>query len=161
MTKSDEIGRLFRTHYAAMYHLAMMIVRDDNVARDMVHDVFEALLVAGRSEASAAYLMTAVRNRCLKYIRSLTVRERLKQAYSLDGQEIADDEWPDEATIALIQATVSNDLTEACRRVVNLRFADGLSYQEIADHLGISKAAVYKHLRHAIDVLRQKLSRNG
>ncbi len=144
-----------------MYHLAMMIVRDDNVARDMVHDVFEALLVAGRSEASAAYLMTAVRNRCLKYIRSLTVRERLKQAYSLDGQEIADDEWPDEATIALIQATVSNDLTEACRRVVNLRFADGLSYQEIADHLGISKAAVYKHLRHAIDVLRQKLSRNG
>ena len=79
----------------------------------------------------------------------------------MDGQEIADEDWPDEATIALIQSTVSNDLTEACRRVGNLRFTDGRRYQEIADILGISKVAVYKHLRHAIDILREKLSKNG
>ena len=43
MTTKDDIERLFRTHYAAMYRLAMLILRDDDVARDIVHDVFERL----------------------------------------------------------------------------------------------------------------------
>lgn len=161
MTKFDDIGQLFRTHYPAMYRLAMLILRDDNVSRDIVHDVFEALLLSRQSSVSAAYLMTAVRNRCLKYIRSLSAQARMKEVYSVNEQEIAEEEWPDEDTIALIQSTVSDGLSESCRRVVNLRFTEGMSYQEIADTLGISKVAVYKHLRHAIDVLREKISRNG
>lgn len=161
MTNLDDIGQLFRSHYASMYQLAVLILRDDNVARDIVQDVFEVLLISGRSDVSAAYLLTAVRNRCLKHIRNLSVQYRMKEVYSVDEQEIADEDWPDDATVALIQSTVYNDLTESCRRVVNLRFKDGKSYQEIAEILSISKVAVYKHLRHAIDVLRQKLSRNG
>ncbi len=161
MTNYDDIGQLFRSHYAAMYRLAMLILRDDSAARDIVHDVFEALLVSGMAKVSEAYLMKAVRNRCLKYIRSLSAQDRMKEIYSVDEAEIEDEDWPDDATIALIQASVANDLTEACRRVVNLRFYDGKSYQEIAENLSISKVAVYKHLRHAIDVLRQKFSENG
>lgn len=61
----------------------------------------------------------------------------------------------------MIYSTVANDLTDACRRVVELRFSDGMSYKAIACTLGISEVAVYKHLRHAIDVLRKKMSQNG
>ncbi len=148
-------------HYAAMYRLSMRIIRDDNVSRDIVHDIFEALLLSGRSDVSESYLLAAVRNRCLKYIRSLSAHDRMKEAYSIDENEIEYEEWPDDETIALIQATVSNDLTDVCRRVVNLRFSEDYSYREIAEKIGISKVAVYKHLRHAIDVLREKLSQNG
>ncbi len=161
MTIKDDIERLFRTHYAAMYRLAMLILREDDVARDIVHDVFEALLVSGKSDVSAPYLLTAVRNRCLKHIRRLSANDRMKEVYSLDESEIEDEEWPDDETIALIQKTVADDLTEGCRRVVELRFFEEKSYQEITDIIGISKVAVYKHLRHAIDVLREKLSQNG
>ncbi|MDE6668811.1 MAG: sigma-70 family RNA polymerase sigma factor [Muribaculaceae bacterium] len=161
MTTKDDIGQLFRTHYAAMYRLAMLILREDNASRDIVHDVFEALLISGRSEVSEAYLLTAVRNRCLKHIRSFSARDRMKAVYSVGEQEIAEEDWPDDDTIMLIQTTVSKELTEACRRVVNLRFTENKSYQEITDILGISKVAVYKHLRHAIDILREKLSQNG
>lgn len=161
MTRFDGIGQLFRTHYAEMYRLAILLLRDDDVARDIVHDVFEALLVSGSADVSAAYLLTAVRNRCLNHIRSLSVRERMIEVYPVGELEMADEEWPDDATIARIRSVVSKDLTESCRRVVNLRYLDGKSYQEISEILGISKAAVYKHLRHAIDVLREKLSRNG
>ena len=160
MTTKDDIELLFRTHYSAMYRLAMLILRDDNVSRDIVHDVFETLLVSGRSDVSAGYLLIAVRNRCLKHIRSLSVQDRLKAIYSVDESEIEDEDWPDDETIALIQSTVSNELSDACRRVVALRFSDGKSYQEITEILGISKVAIYKHLRHAIDVLREKLSQN-
>lgn len=161
MTIKDDIERLFRTHYAAMHRLAMLILRDDNVSRDIVHDIFETLLTSRRSDVSAAYLLTAVRNRCLKHIRSLSAQDRMKAVYSVDESEIADEEWPDDETIALIQTTMAHDLTDACHRVVDLRFTHGKSYQDIADILGISKVAVYKHIRHAIDVLRKKLSQNG
>lgn len=161
MTNFDDIGQLFRTHYAAMYRLAMLILHDDNVSRDIVHDVFEVLLHSGMADVSEAYLLKAVRNRCLKHFRRLSAQDRMKESYSYDDQEIGDEDWPDDTTITLIQTTIAKDLTEACRCVVNLRFSDGKSYQEIADHLRISKVAVYKHLRHAIDVLRQKLTQNG
>ena len=161
MTKFDDIENLFRTHYASMYHLAMLILRDENVSKDIVHDVFEALLVSGKIDVSAAYLLSAVRNRCLKHIRSLSVKERLKEMFSIGEEEILREKWPDEDTLLLIKKTIANDLTEQCRKVVNLRFAQSKSYQEIADTLGISTVAVYKHLRHAIDILRKKLAQNG
>lgn len=144
-----------------MYRLAMLILRDEEVAKDIVHDVFEALLTTGTSAVSGAYLLKAVRNRCINHIRSLSAQERMKEMYSIDKQEIADEDWPDDETIALVRSTVAQDPTDACRRVVNLRFTDGKSYKEIAAALGISEVAVYKHLRHAIDVLRLKLSQNG
>lgn len=156
-----DIERLFKTHYPAMHRLAMLILHDEDVARDIVHDVFEWLLNASLTDVSGQYLLRAVRNRCLNYFRSLTARERIKELYAIDEQEIDAEDWPDDDTIAQIHSTVSNDLTDACRRVVELRFTDGMSYKEIAAALGISEVAVYKHLRHAIDVLRLKLSRNG
>lgn len=161
MPQINDIEQLFKAHYTAMHRLAMLMLRDEDVARDIVHDVFESLLNAGLSDVSAQYLLRAVRNRCLNYLRSLSTRERVKELYALDEQEIADEELPDEETMARIHSTVTNDLTAACRRVVELRFTDGKSYKEIATTLGVSEVAVYKHLRHAIDVLRKKLSQNG
>lgn len=160
MPQINDIEQLFKAHYMAMHRLAMLILRDEDVARDIVHDVFESLLNAGLTDVSAQYLLRAVRNRCLNYLRSLSTRERVKELYALDEQEIADEELPDEETMAQIHSTVTNDLTAACRRVVELRFTDGKSYKEIATTLGVSEVAVYKHLRHAIDVLRKKLSQN-
>lgn len=161
MTTTTDIEQLFRTHYSAMHRLAMLILRDEDAARDIVHDVFESLLTAGLTDVSAPYLLKSVRNRCLNYLRGLSTKERILAGYAIDEKEISAEEWPDDDTIALIHSTVANDLTDACRRVVELRFTDGKSYKEIASALHISEVAVYKHLRHAIDILRLKLSQNG
>lgn len=144
-----------------MHRLAMLILRDEDEARDIVHDIFESLLRSGLTDVSAQYLLRAVRNRCINYIRSLSTRERMKGLYAVEEREIAEEEWPEDETLSLIHSTVDKDLTDACRRVVEMRFTDGMSYKEIATSLGISEVAVYKHLRHAIDVLRKKLTPNG
>lgn len=161
MTKTSEIERLFRAHYAAMHRLAMLILRDEDVARDIVHDVFESLLTTGGADVSGSYLLRAVRNRCLNHLRGISVSERFCAIYPFDEKEIDDEDWPDDDTIALIHSTIANDLSDSCRRVVGMRFSEGMRYREIADALDISEVAVYKHLRHAIDVLRQKFSQNG
>lgn len=145
----------------AMHRLAMMILRDEEIARDIVHDIFETLLAGNLAGVSEAYLLKAVRNRCLSHIRSLGVRERVKQLYAADFQENPDEEWPDEDTIALIRSTVASELGETCRKVVDMRFAGGMRYKDIAAELRVSEVAVYKHLRHAIDVIRKKLSKDG
>ena len=161
MTTTNDIEQLFITHYTSMHRLAMLLLRNEDVARDIVHDIFESLLNVGHTDVSGQYLLKSVRNRCLNYLRGLSTSERIKELYALDEQEVAAEEWPDDETIAKIHSTVSNNLTDACRRVVELRFTDGMSYKEISQTLGISEVAVYKHLRHAIDVLRSKLSQNG
>ena len=161
MTKIDDIENLFKTHYTSMFRMAILIILDEYVSKDIVHDIFETILISGKSGVNEAYLFTAVRNRCLKYIRSLSVRERLNKFLFIGEEDILSEEWPDEEIIGIIQKTISDDLTVACRNVVKLRFSNGKSYQEIADVLGISTVAVYKHLRHAINVLRKKISENG
>ena len=49
-----------------------------------------------------------------------------------------------------LQAFIRTGLTEAQRRVFQLRFGEELKYREIAAELGISEVAVYKHLVAAI-----------
>lgn len=97
---------------------------------------------------------------CLNHIRNLSVRERLNRLYALDLCEIEDDAWPDDEDVARLNAIVDSRLSDQCRRVVRLRFSGRLSYGDIAAELGISEVAVYKHLRHALNVLRENFIRN-
>ena len=86
-------------------------------------------------------------------------RERFNNLYALDLDEIEDDEWPDPEDVARLNGLIDRSLTKQDRRVVRMRFTDRMSYSEIAAKLDISETAVYKHLRHAMDVLRQNFNR--
>ena len=159
MTTKSDIERLFRSNYPAMLTLAIRLLYDADTARDIVHDVFESVLSENLAEVTPAYLLTGVRFACLKYIRNLSQRERFINLYALDLDEIEDDEWPDPEDVARLNELIDQSLTEQDRRVVRMRFTDRMPYSEIAAQLGISEVAVYKHLRHAMDVLRQKFNR--
>lgn len=160
MMQRNEIDRLFRDNYAAMHRLASRLMCDSETARDIVHDVFASLLDSQRRDVTAYYLMRAVRNRCINALRDLDVRRRLNELYTVDFSEIDDEEWPDEEELQLLEATIEG-LPPQCGRVVRLRFASGMSYREIAATLTISGSTVYKHLRHALDVLHRNFIGNG
>ena len=138
-----------------MLTMAMRLLHDAETARDIVHDVFESVLSENLSKVTPAYLLTGVRFACLKHLRGLSLRERFNNLYALELDEIEDDKWPDPDDIAQLNRLIDQSLTEQDRRVVRMRFTDRMPYSEIAAQLGISEVAVYKHLRHAIDVLRQ------
>lgn len=162
-TKNDEIELLFRRHYASSLRLALAIVHDQETARDLVHDVFASFLSADRADITKGYLYRAVRNSCLNHIRDMSVRDRLHSMYLLDtdGDAATADDWPDEVTLALISDTLDSIPSEQCRAVTSMRYRLGMKYGEIAEALGISQVAVYKHLRHALDILRQTLKNDG
>jgi RNA polymerase sigma-70 factor (ECF subfamily) len=49
------------------------------------------------------------------------------------------------------------ELKPRCRRVFLLRVAEELSYESIADVLGIGKRTVEREMRHALEVLQRRL----
>lgn len=144
-----------------MWRLAVALLHDDGLARDIVHDVFASLLDSGsKAEVSVGYLLKAVRNRCLNHIRDCEIHQRIANRYFLENEKYEYEDWPDEDTITRIYSLISNDLTPQSRRVMQLRFSEGLPFSKIASEMGISETAVYRHLCHALKTICKKINTN-
>lgn len=162
MTNRNDIEQLFKAHYAQMYRLAVALLHDDDLARDIVHDVFASLLDSSLDiTVSGGYLIKAVRNRCLNYIRDCEIHQRIANRYFLENEEYESEDWPDDETIARIYSLIKSELSPQARRVMELRFSEGLPFARIATTMGISETAVYRHLSHALKIIRIKLNENG
>jgi RNA polymerase sigma-70 factor (ECF subfamily) len=118
----------------------------------VVSDIFESLL-NGQTvllpDTEERYLLTAVRNRCLKRLR----HEAVKRAVDYEvSTEVEDDRLTD-----IVEFAVSH-LTEQEQRIFHLRFTDGYRYEEIAVAEGISRVAVWKHLSHVITEIKKQFN---
>lgn len=162
MTNRNDIERLFKVHYAQMYRMAAALLHDDDLARDIVQDVFVRLLEFSPGViVTGTYLVRAVRNRCLNHIRDCELHSRIAHDYLIDCEDYDAEEWPDEEVIGRINRLIGSSLSPQARRAMELRFGDGLSSSRTARIMGISENAVYRHLRNALSVIRQKLKDNG
>lgn len=162
MTNRKDIEQLFREHYEQMHRLAVVLLHDDDLACDIVHDVFASLL-EGASDmiVSGGYLLRAVRNRCLNHIRNCDIHQRIAAGLFIGNEEYDSTQWPDEETIAKINSLIVSELSEQAQCVIKLRFFCGLPFSKIAAEMGISETAVYRHLRHALIIIRKKLKEDG
>lgn len=156
MTK-DYIELLFRTHYRKMLILANTLMHDEEAAHDIVHDVFSSLLTGNVETANESYLYKGVRFACLNRIRSLSTEEKIRKLYALEYCDYEDDNWPDEEVIDKLRKAIDEELPDFTKRIVRFRFNKRMSYKEIAGLLSVSEVTVYKHLHHAISVLRKKI----
>lgn len=162
MTEKNDIEPLFKANYASMHRMAMALLHDDDLARDIVHDVFASLIENPVSfPVSGGYLLKAVRNRCLNHIRDCEIHRRIAGLYFLDNEEYETGDWPDEETMTLIQNIIGSEITPRAREVMELRFGEEMRFSEIASKMGISETAVYRHLSNALASIRKKLTENG
>lgn len=162
MTTRNDIEQLFKAHYGQMYRLATVLLHDDDLARDIVHDVFASLLDGHPNiQVNGGYLLHAVRNRSLNHIRDCEIHQRIANRYFLDNEEYDIEYWPDDETIARIYSLIQNDVSKQAKRVIELRFFDGRPFASIAAIMGISETAVYRHLSNALKIIRKKLNENG
>lgn len=148
----ESVRRLFMQHYAKMQRVARTLLFDEQECEDVCCDVFESLLcgqttlVPGTEEH---YLMTSVRNRCLKRLRHEAIKKDYGQQSTDNGQETEDSRLTD-----IIEFVVGH-LPEREQRIFYLRFTEGYSYEEIAAAEDISKVAVWKRLSHIITEIRK------
>ena len=147
------VQMLFMQHYAKMLRVARTILGDEQESKDVVSDVFanllhgQTLLMAGSEER---YLLTSVRNQCLKRLRNEEVKQRMVEMALADQSA----HGQDDERLTDIDEFVASHLSQQEQRIFRLRFTDGCSYAEIAASEGISRVAVWKHLSHVLTLIR-------
>lgn len=153
--------QLFRDNYGKAYYLALRILHDDEASKDVVADAFE--LVWRRLQDSdvdklSSYLLTAVKNVCLDYIRKQNIRNRYVQAsVQAVGKLSFNPEEVDlhEEKIQTIMRSL-DELTLRTQQIVTMCYVQRKKYREVAEELGISESAVKKHVMQALSYMRQK-----
>ncbi|HEY2551328.1 MAG TPA: sigma-70 family RNA polymerase sigma factor [Streptosporangiaceae bacterium] len=79
-TGLTSLAELFRLHHAELARLALLLVRDQETAEDVVQDVFtrvHARAAPLRPDAALAYLRSAVLNGCRSVLRHRAIARRL------------------------------------------------------------------------------------
>ncbi len=104
-----------------------------------------------------SYLFTIIRNRVYDYLKEVKRNEFVKERYWHNIVEHQQSE-PDlkEERITNIKLAI-NDLTEKRRRILQLNYEEGKSYEEIASLLNISKNTVKNQLVKTKQIIRTQL----
>ena len=162
-TEKTEIEELYTSSYQRLLTKARQMLKDDADANDAVSDVFARVaegalkLPEGHEEN---YLMATIRNLCIDRIHRLTLRERVERRLTLSNSSMTAIDSERERITEMIDYA-ERALPKQTWRVFQLRFDEGLRYWEIAERLGISERAVYKHLAKALTKLKEKFNPTG
>ena len=150
---TSELEILFKTHYAAMFRLAMSLLYDEDESKDVVSDVFASLLDGGlaiRSDNARGFLLTCVRNSCINVIRHKQMRERFMKLYSNRAEPLAD--GPDDSLMLNeLREYIDNNLPPLSRRIFTLRYLHDMTCQQVADAVGVSRVTVHHHLSQSLE----------
>jgi RNA polymerase sigma-70 factor, ECF subfamily len=148
---------IFRTYYQGLYAYAFTILRDEAMAGELVQEVFfKVWMKKDRLDIRSsikAYLYRAIYNGCM---------DQLKHKNYLPMPDAASDEAADrkiageELQKGLQKAL--NALPEQCRTIFQLSRFEGLRYQDIARHLGLSVKTVEAQMGKALRRLRVSLA---
>ena len=189
LRKGDEkaFRLLYDRHYVLLCRFANQILNNAALAEEVVDDVI-FYLWEHRSEVEIrysirAYLMRAVRNRCLNELQSQSHREELHLSSFLSPESMdfldflfVDDKQPlgmlleqeleDELKRYVNQAKGADvvifvggidELPLECRRVFYKSRFEQKKYEEIAEELGISVNTVKYHIKNALAFLQKRL----
>jgi RNA polymerase sigma-70 factor (sigma-E family) len=153
------VARLYSIHYRPLVRLATLLVPDAATAEDVVQDAFAAMHAGwrrlGDAEKALAYLRQAVVNRSRSVLRHRTVAGgHLKQP--LPDPPGAGHEAPGVLEQPAARAALRG-LPERQREAIILRYDAGLSEDETAAAMSISRGAVRSHTARGLAALRAAL----
>lgn len=153
-------GKLVERYQKKVYGLAFGILRNREDAWDVAQDAFvKAYKNLSTYEGNAAFYTWLYRityNLSLDVLRSKGRRateELTEQTQEAAGDDSPRPEHPSETAerreLAEVVTQAMSKLTEKHRAIIVLREIEGLSYEEMADVLQISKGTVMSRLFHA------------
>ena len=152
--------RLFKDCYPMMYRMAFSMVENADDAKDAVNQVFTQMW-RGKPKVSddsvRGYLLAATRNQCLHTLRQRQLQRQMEEELQRDKAEHQDEER--EELLQELQQIIEDNLTEQDKRVLQLHYNEEMTYAETASVLGISTAAVNKHITRSLSKIRQSLKK--
>lgn len=156
------IEALFQLHYAYLCQTAVRIVADARLAEDLTQEVFLELWRKKEGINFAisikAYLRRAVVNKALNHIRDRKkITDDEDKLLNVESAEPSVTQQLDSEELQQLIDRSIDELPEKCRVVFVLSRFEEMSYQEIADHLGISIKTVENQIVKALKHMRAAL----
>lgn len=152
---------LFDKFFCSLHQLAVIYVMDEDIANDIVQDVFisiyEHVNLLQNVTNLDGYLRSAIRNRCLNYLRELDLEDKGKRLYYEEFVQLEEINSDELETMLEQVAEILNTLPDSCRQICEFRFHEGLKIKEIADKLSLSENTVKVQLHRGVNKIREIL----
>jgi len=162
-------SKFYEAYYISLNAQAFYYINNEGASREIVNDVF--LHIWNKREALTypvhGYLMKAVQNGCIDYIRSQYTRYRAlenhKEQITLSYHESYIRSTPQPLQYVELHETEEEikkalaQLPIRCRQIFEAYFYEGKSAEEIAEELDIKISTVRVQLKNAFDRLKELL----
>jgi len=156
---------LVQKYRSRLYYHAICIVKDPQEAYDAVQEVFIKALREDRffneDFQMKAWLFRVTSNLCFNIIRDKKRRRQLLHLREAEARpsdpQISGTKTVHESQSRSAMTTALNKLTENHRKILQLRYYDDLSYNEIASVLEVKLGTVMSRLSRARSRLAQVL----
>ena len=162
MGESKAFDYFFRQYYTSLCFFANSILHDEDESKDLVQDCYIKLwnshTIKERADTVKSFLYTAVRNRCLDFLRKKKVMNKAELQLIKNTSDL-DFEYFDEVAFAeMIREIVGHieELPSTMQKVFKLYYIEGKKYKQIASELNSSAEAVRKQKTRALKIIRQK-----
>lgn len=149
----EKFEEIYRRHYPAMYRLARTILYDADDSKDVVSEIFARLLrgeIVPQADRIEGFLMTSVRNRCRDVLRHKNVRESVEKLFSAEMMLNQNKPIHDDDRLERLMLFVEAKLPPLTQQIFRLRFLREMTYEEIAEAVGVSRVTVYNHLSQSL-----------
>ena len=162
---------IYITHYSRMKRFAQeYVIREEdaeNIVQDVFLDLWERSFLLSSHTNIFAYLFTAVKNRCIDFLRHKTVvyntAQKLQDDYikalhiKCQSLEAFDEQLFSEPDIESVIQKAIESLPEKCREIFILNKIEGKKQKAIAQELNISINTVENQMTIAYKKLKEQL----
>lgn len=160
--RETQIERLYDAHAPSLFAFLLNFLRDENDTRDLLQEIF--VKIAREPELlknvhnERAFLIRLAHNAAIDLIRRRGARERTRENFAAGEMPVfAPTDDPDEVIFRQQLSAALAELPEEQRAVVHLKLWEGMTFEAIADALGLSPNTAASRYRYGLDKLRERL----
>lgn len=153
---------LFKEHGAAVKGVAWRVLRDENLAEDIVQEAFVAFWDSpDKYDPSRGtirtFLLTIAHRKAVDVVRSEVARSRREEKPPDPVHvDVEEEVWTRDLSDTVRNAL--NGLAEGEREAITMAYYGGLSYVEVAEHLDLPEGTVKSRIRAGMKKLSVALS---
>lgn len=157
--------QLFNDYHGRLYSYIFRLIKSKQVAEELVMDVFMKIWMgrdlAGNIQNFDAFLFRIAHNKSIDFLRSAANDHRLRdivwEGIELSAAEGADTNLLQQEFQAKLQEAILQ-LPPQKKKIYQLSREQGLTHQQIANQVKLSKATVNNHIVEAQSFIRNYLS---
>jgi len=154
---------IFNYYYSSLCAFSMQFLNDRNTVEDLVQDFFVSLWLEapGHTIHSSlkSYLFTGIKNRCIDFCKHQKVEHKYRKYifFAATNEDDSAEHFVAESELRHAIESCLEKLPPRCKEIFEMSRFSGLSNQEIAIKLGLSKRTVELQISNGLKILRKEL----